>query len=144
MGITCCYTRKSKNKGFMFLYLKNKYPLDMKDLHNQVLRFRMETRNKFNNLEVCCQWFQQNLTLNYIINNIFLYNFLYGLTSFSQLSQRTLFEVFSKAQLWASSWHCNMTLPLSGVVIMISLFFYIYLLRFRKTQCWHIIHREGL
>ena len=36
----------------MFLYLKNKYPMYMKDLHNQVLRFRMETQNKLNNLVV--------------------------------------------------------------------------------------------
>ena len=36
----------------MFLYLKNKYPLYIKDLHNQVLHFRMETQNKVGNLVV--------------------------------------------------------------------------------------------
>ena len=36
----------------MFLYLKNKYPLYIKDLHNQVLSSRMETQNKVGNLVI--------------------------------------------------------------------------------------------
>ena len=57
----------------MFLYLKNKYPLYIKDLHNQVLRFQMETQNKFDNLVVLL--FAFKLRTNLFTKHITFNNF---------------------------------------------------------------------